>query len=253
VSPALRRPALWLALLAAATTAGCAVWKVGTASRLVRHSEPFQASPAQPAASLLVVGDSTAVGTGASGPEHSVAGLLAQAMPRLRVVNLARDGARFADIVRQLEAAPGRFDYVLVLGGGNDVIRMTAPQQLRADVRRAAQLARERGEKVVLMPPGNLGNSPFFFPPVSWWMDRRSQGLHAAVREAADATGATYVRMYRESGSEADPFVRQPGELHAADGLHPSDEGYRVWMRELQRQAGWGARPSGVADARPSP
>lgn len=245
--PALARPALWLALLAAAATAGCTVWKVGTAVRLTRMSEPFQSSPAQATASLLVVGDSTAVGTGASAPEHSVPGLLAQSMPGLRVVNLARDGARYADFARQLEGAQGRFDYVLVLGGANDVIRMTSPEQLREDVRRTARLARERGSRVVLMPPGNVGNSPFFFPPLSWWMDRRSQGLHAAVREAAAATGATYVGMYRKADS--DPFAQRARELHADDRLHPSDAGYRVWMQELAKQAGWGAQGAGAPRA----
>lgn len=236
------RPALWLALLAAAATAGCAVWKVGTAGRLASQSEPFQASPAQPTVSLLVVGDSTAVGTGASAPGRSVPGLLAAALPRLRVVNLASDGAKYADFARQLERAQGRFDYVLVLGGGNDVIRLTAPERLRQDVRRTAQLARERGDRVVLMPPGNVGNAPFFFPPLSWWMDRRSRVLHQAVREAAQASGATYVDLYQDAYS--DPFAQRPRLMHAADGLHPSDAGYRLWMEELARQAGWGRPPA---------
>ncbi|MDT9081453.1 hypothetical protein RSW80_25825, partial [Escherichia coli] len=55
----------WLAVLAVAGLSGCAVWKVGTSVQLARESEPFQAQPAQAAARLLVVGDSTAVGTGA--------------------------------------------------------------------------------------------------------------------------------------------------------------------------------------------
>ncbi len=229
------RPVLWLALLAAAATAGCAAWRLNSTAQLVRQSEPFQAQPPGATATLLVVGDSTAVGTGASTPANSLPGLLAQGQPNLRVVNRAADGARWRDFVRQLEASPERFDRVLVLGGGNDVIRLTGEDDLRRDVRRAAELARERGAEVILMPPGNVGNAPFFFPPMSWWMTQRSQALHQAVREAAAATGARYVNLYMDRG--ADPFAQRPRELHAPDGLHPSDEGYRLWLAELQRQA----------------
>lgn len=228
------RPVFWLALAAAGATAGCAAWRLNTTAQLVRASQPFAASPAAPTASLLVVGDSTAVGTGASGPGASLPGLLAQQLPGLRVVNRATDGARWADFARQLEQGTERFDRVLVLGGGNDVIRLTPAGRLREDVRRTAELARARAAQVILMPPGNVGNAPFFFPPMSWWMAQRSQALHRAVREAAQATGARYVNLYKDRSE--DPFAQRPQELHAADGLHPSDAGYRLWLRELEQQ-----------------
>jgi len=232
----LSRPLLWMTLLAATATAGCAAWSINTAKELARASEPFQASPTGASASLLVIGDSTAVGTGASNGRHSLPGLVSASHPQLRVVNKAADGARYADFVQQLAAVNERFDTVLVLGGGNDVIRFTPTEQLRSDVRRVAELAHERGKRVILMPPGNVGNAPFFFPPLSWWIDRRSQQLHRDIQEAARATGARYVGMYKDSKS--DPFAQRPKELHAADGLHPSDAGYKLWAKELQDQGG---------------
>ena len=36
--------------------------------------------------------------------------------------------------------------------------------------------------------------------------------------------------------AETDPFVQRAG-LHAVDGLHPSDAGYRVWMEVLREQS----------------
>jgi lysophospholipase L1-like esterase len=229
-------PVFWIALLAAAATAGCAVWRVGTSKELAKASEPFQVSPAGATASLLVIGDSTAVGTGASDGRHSLSGLVAASHPQLRVVNKAADGARYAEFARQLEGVSERFDTVLVLGGGNDVIRFTNADQLRSDVQRVAELAHERGRRVILMPPGNVGNAPFFFPPLSWLMDRRSQQLHRDVQEAARSTGARYVGMYKDAKS--DPFAHRPKELHAADGLHPSNAGYELWAKELGEQGG---------------
>ena len=182
-----------------------------------------------------MVGDSTAVGTGASSPANSVAGLLVRGQAGLRVVNRAADGARYEDFARQLAASDERFDAVLVLGGGNDVIRGTPQEALRQQVRRVADLARERSSTVVLMPPGNVGNAPFFFRPVGWWMTRRSQALHAVVREASAATGARYVNLYQPRST--DPFAQRADQLHASDGLHPSDAGYVLWLDELRRQA----------------
>lgn len=218
----------------AATLSGCAVWKLGTSARMVEHSTPFESQPAAPTGSLLVVGDSTAEGTGASSPSRSVPGLLAAQNPGLRVVNKASAGARYEDFAAQLQSAQGQFDTVLVLGGGNDVIRLTRQDELRAAVRRTVALARERGARVVLMPPGNVGNAPFFLWPLARWMDHRSQQLHAIVREEAQRGGAHYVNLYQDKAH--DPFAQRPRHFHAADGLHPSDAGYALWLQELQRQ-----------------
>lgn len=228
-------PALLIAVLVALlTTSGCAVWRIGQAKELARRSEPLQHTPTDATLRLLIVGDSTGVGTGASAPQASVAGLLAQAYPRLRIDNLSRDGATFADVIGQLEGARARYDLVLVNAGGNDVIRLRGLDAVRADVDRVALLARARGERVLLMPAGNVGNAPFFFPPVSWLMTSRARSLHGFVREAAARHGAVYVSLFKDKAN--DPFAQRPKELNAADGLHPSDAGYRVWFDELMAQ-----------------
>ncbi len=238
-----RRPGVLGVLSVAAAiallgTTGCAAWRIKQSAELARQSEPFEAAPADPRASLLVVGDSTAVGTGASSSANSLPGLIAKRHPQIMIVNRAKDGARFADIARQLESgSPGeRFDAVLVLGGGNDVIRLRGEEAIAAEVAEAARLARSRSSLVVIMPSGNVGNAPFFFPPWSWWMTSRSEMLHRHVREAAAAQGARYVNLFKERAN--DPFAQRPDELNARDGLHPSDAGYALWYDELNSQAG---------------
>lgn len=204
--------------------------------KLAQASEPFSVRPPGATARLLVVGDSTGVGTGASAARYSVAGRIATDHPQLEVVNRAADGARFADVVRQLDAAPApRFDIVLIQAGGNDVIRFTSADVLRAQVDEALRLAHDKAATVIIMPAGNVGNAPFFFPPLSWIMTSRSRDLHATVRASAASSGARYVNLFKEAAD--DPFVRDPQRLHAADGLHPSDDGYALWYAELQAQA----------------
>ncbi|RZJ27152.1 MAG: GDSL family lipase [Haliea sp.] len=237
----IRRPSMLgtvtlLAALVVLTTSGCAAWRIKQSAELARQSEPFQASPPGASASLLVVGDSTAVGTGASSPANSLAGLIARDHPHLTIVNRAADGAKYEDIARQLEgAASERFDAILVLGGGNDVIRLTPYAPLEETVARVAALARTQARLVVFMPSGNVGSAPFFFPPWSWLMTQRSRVLHGFVRQVAADNGALYVNLFKEK--EDDPFAQRPDELNARDGLHPSDAGYQLWYAELNTQA----------------
>jgi lysophospholipase L1-like esterase len=227
------RGLLWAALGATLlATAGCAAWRVGQSAELARKSEPFEQRPEAATRRLLIAGDSTAVGTGASSPAHSLAGLIAQQHPRLVIENRARDGAKFADVTEQL-LRPGRFDVVLVQAGGNDVIRLRSSDDMRSDIDAMLDAARQRADVVIVMPAGNVGNAPVFFAPWSWWMTGRAREMHRLVARAAARTHAVYVNLFHER--DDDPFVRDR-TLNASDGLHPSDAGYRVWWQMLQKQ-----------------
>lgn len=233
-----RRPSLpwllWGALAAALLWLGTrTAGRLRDAADLVQASEPLQRPLAQPRARLLIVGDSTAVGTGASTPQASLAGLLARTFPGLAIENCGRDGATFADIPRQL-AGGGRFDVVLIQAGGNDVIQLRDLDAAGRDIRESIRRAGEQAALVVVMPAGNVGNAPFFFPPISWLMSWRARRLHQAVRDATGQLGAGYVNLYKDR--DVDPFAQQ-AELNARDGLHPSDAGYRVWLGELLLQS----------------
>ena len=241
-----RARTVWALCLAAGavllTGTGCAVWRIGQSAELARESKAWQQQPANSTLRLLIVGDSTGVGTGASSGLGSLAGLIGTSQPTWAIDNRSRDGARFRDLAAQLEGSE-HFDIVLVQAGGNDVIRLRGLQALERDIEQVASLARARGHRVILMPAGNVGNAPFFLAPLSWLMTERSRVLHRLVKEAAGRIGADYVNLFHER--EDDPFVRDP-QLNARDGLHPSDAGYKVWLQALQTQAGV---PGRAADA----
>lgn len=229
------RIAAWAALATSALlVTGCVASRLSVAHDLAKDARPYTAHPAAPQRKLLLVGDSTALGTGADSPASSLAGWIGQAHPQWRIDNLAANGARFADVVQQLQGADSGYDLVLVVAGGNDVMRLTRADTLRAGMAQAVALAHQRGRSVTLMPCGNVGHAPFFFPPVSWWMDKRSQTLHAIAQSVASEGNARYVRLLQPK--ETDPFALHPQEMHAADGLHPSSAGYRQWYSELVRQ-----------------
>ena len=131
------------------------------------------------------------------------------------------------------------------MGGGNDVIRFTGSEALEHDIANVAQRARVRAGLVFILPPGNVGNAPFFFAPLSWLMTQRAKELHRFVREVAADNGAVYVNLYQDRAD--DPFAQQPGEFNARDGLHPSDTGYRLWYDTLITQGGFSSRLAALA------
>ena len=245
---AYRNSVWWLAVAAGATvllaTGGCAVWRLGESRALARVSEPFQQLPVAPAVRLLVVGDSTGVGTGATQATRSVAGQLGSTHPRLLVHNRSRDGAKFDELPAQLlaGASASGYDIILISAGGNDVIRGTSADALATALDQALVAARARllpGGRIIVQPAGNVGNAPFFMPPLSALMTRRAGELHTAIRAAAARHGVTYVNLYKDAAQ--DPFAQQPS-LHASDGLHPSDTGYQLWLAELMTQSDLGVR-----------
>lgn len=208
---------------------GVNLWQ---ARHLAAESRAFERRAPDADRHLLVVGDSTAVGTGATSPRDSVAGRLAARFPGLAVVNMARDGARMVDVVGQLEAAPERsYDAVLIQAGGNDILGFTPLKRLRRDAVGAMERARRRASCVVMMSTGDVGTAPAFPAPVGWLLSARTQAVRNVLITAAGETGIGYVDLYRPPAE--DPFLRDPGRYYARDGLHPSAAGYDLWLEQL--------------------
>ena len=96
------RTALWLlAGTALLLASGCTAWRIRQSVELARASEPWQQSPDAATLRLLIVGDSTGVGTGATAPERRPDRLIGQAHPAAADREPCReDGAKFADVVQ---------------------------------------------------------------------------------------------------------------------------------------------------------
>ena len=235
LKPVLIAGALLIAAVVAWESAhlGIHLWR---ARALAAASTPFERTLPRPRHRLLVVGDSTAVGTGASDPAASVAGRLAAAFPGLAVENRARDGAVTRAVVGQLAGVQEhRFDLVLVQTGGNDILRLTPTEGLREATAAVLDAAGARGRRVVMMSTGDVGTAPAFPFPVDRLLSARTRQVRQVFMEAAAAAGVTYVDLYRRPA--ADPFLADPDRYYARDGLHPSGAGYALWYRELMTQA----------------
>lgn len=223
--------------------------RINRGKEIAAASRPFERKNPGAARRILVVGDSTGVGTGAARPEESVAGRIAAEFPSVEVVNLARNGATARDALVQLESVRSApFDIVLVQVGGNDILGFTDLGELRETTRRVLAKARDTGKAVLFMSTGNVGLAPAFFPPVSWLYTARTRQARAIFMDAAQTSGARYVDLFREKGDEL--FLGDPDRYYTPDYLHPGSEGYRVWYEEMKKQTGI-AQILGTADRHP--
>ena len=174
---------------------------------------------------LLILGDSSAAGVGATHQDDALSGRL--------VADLARDhrvtwrleavtGATTGSTLRRLDGiAPERFDIVMLVLGVNDVTSQVPLSRLR--VRRRALHARLRAEFDAgqIIAAGIPPMRDFALLPAPL---RHVLGLQAArfddtlARDAA-ADGVEYMRF---------ALPLEP-HLMASDGFHPSAEAYGIW------------------------
>lgn len=183
-----------------------------------------------PEIKILVVGDSTGLGVGASSPQTSVTGMIGKRYPKATIHNRSINGAKANNVIRQLKHADGGYDLVMIHVSGNDVVKMTPFHAYKKNIKTVLDLAKTKGKYVLLIPTGNLGTVRIFPLPIRWLLEFRTRKIRvfsiAAVAKAGEQVG--YVDFFVEKA--VDPFYLDPGQHFAVDRFHPSDAGYAKWM-----------------------
>jgi lysophospholipase L1-like esterase len=173
----------------------------------------------------VVLGDSTAQGLGAPGPESGYVGqVLAELRQRTgqrwRVLNLSTSGALIRDVLKyQLPRLPAAPDLVTCGIGANDIL-YTAPSRLFADLRTLIATLPEQTVVLDLPLPGGLWGvlGRFSVPYVA--------RVNRTIHQAAQARGLPV--------AEVSTHFRPPWRgKFASDYFHPSQAGYRDWTRAL--------------------
>lgn len=200
--------------------------------QLARDSSAYSQQPAGATSALLVVGDSTGVGTGARDPADSVAGRLGHALPDTRIDNLAVNGALTEDVLKQLSDAPlPRYDAILVQVGGNDALRFTPLDRLAGAINAVLSQAEERASYTALMSTGDLGAAPALPWPVASIYSARSRAVRDRFLAAAQKHDVDYVDLF--TGPRDNSFRQEADRYYARDGLHLSGAGYGTWYDRL--------------------
>lgn len=244
------RPTDALELLFWATLSGVLLWYLARIlhgiSRLFKLTffETFIASQARPfnvlnlkegAKRILLVGDSTAVGAGASLKEETIAGRLAHDFPHAGIVNLGIHGARTKDVLRSLQAVTGeRFQLTILSVGGNDIWHFTPLKRLERTLRELIQRAKTVSDgPVFVLLYNNIGSSPIFPAFIRGPLMRRGELVQGLFHDVTKQEKVDCIELFAKE--EDNPFIKNPNYLFAPDGIHPSSEGYRLWYNRMWR------------------
>jgi lysophospholipase L1-like esterase len=181
---------------------------------------------------LLVAGDSGAAGVGAPTQEQALCGQLVRRLSRHHTVEwcvLAVNGLDSPGLLRLLTDTPcAQFDVVVLSMGANDATDLCAPQQWARWQTRLAELIDLRFAPALLVhsavPPMH---ACLALPqPLRWFMGHWAKQMNQSLAGLLiDQTGRT-MHWHPESTTTTGM---------AADGFHPSSEGYATWADGLSR------------------
>lgn len=194
---------------------------------LVRHAVPY--TRVDGARTMLVLGDSTAVGVG-GGREESVPARVGRLIDA-SVENYAESGAKTAKLAEQLTRAKReRYDLILIQAGANDVIGLARLDDVAAEMKTPMHAARKMSDRVILLTSGKVGDAPLFPVIAQSFFTGRASGLREAFMALARTEGVQYVDLF----SSTDILKTDYARFYAPDRFHPSGEGYRVWFDEVR-------------------
>ena len=202
---------------------------------LVIEAQPYERHIAG-APAILMVGDSTAYGTGASDPEESIAGRIGADFVDYAILNRGKNGQKIHGLLESLtkEGIPEDTKLIVIQIGANDILQFTELDQVRTDLDALFAFAKERVPHVIVMTSGNVGGASAFAP----YGSERSLQYHDQTLKVRDIFmsasvqhGVSYIDLYQEP--EEDVFIQQPQVYMADDGLHPSSKGYGMWYKTL--------------------
>ncbi len=205
---------------------------------LVRSATAYEQHPKGPAHRVLVLGDSSGFGVGATTPQESVAGRIGLRNPDTDITNIAVSGARLKDVPKQLTNAriqhDVKYDRIFLHIGGNDIVHGTSLSAMQVQLQGVLEDIAPLSDDIVLIHGGNIGTAPFFpkiAQPYFTWKSKQARRLYLQV--VGDDTRFTVLNLHPERA--LDPYAQEPHIYFAADSFHPSSEGYRVWFEEIDR------------------
>ena len=207
---------------------------IAVSKLLIAKGSAYTQHPQHPTIRILVAGESTAVGVGATNTQNSIPGRIGMQYPNTDITNIAVSGARLVDLLNQLYEHTGeRYGLVLLMIGANDITHLTPYDAIRTRLSHALAQADQMGERVIMLTSGDVGLSPAFKWPVSLLMDRRTRAVRRIfIEEVAMHPNGTYVDLFHEAHDEI--FNTNISRYYAADYFHPSDDGYGVWYEQLR-------------------
>lgn len=193
--------------------------------------------PARPSKRYLVMGDSTAVGTGASRLEttfpYQCAEQIASGGFCVHVVNIARTGARVADVLRDQapQIAKQKPDFITISAGANDATHFTSADEYASAWRPLLAALTASRARVLIANTPDMTVVPALPPGIAQLVGRRAAEQNRCLGTLTRGAAVTTVDLFHDG--KLDPRVDP--HYYAADLFHPADHGYAVWSGLFRR------------------
>lgn len=193
------------------------------------------AGEGEPAARLLVIGESTVAGLGARTHREALAGQFAERLSprigrRVEWTVIGRNGVTARRTIDELVPMmpDTTFDHILLGIGGNDVMKLSSPKKWRRDMIELLGILREKSPEAVIFISNcpMIVLSPVIPHPIKFLLWQLSKMHDANIREFS--AGMDRVHYYPQP-------VDVKVEGFFADGIHPSEQGYSDWAEAMMK------------------
>ena len=192
--------------------------------------------------SILALGDSYTIGEGVGEgerwPVQLAAALREQGVPATEPTIIARTGWSSGELEAaiQREAPQGTYELVSLLIGVNDQYRGLDIEeyrsQFRALLQQAVDFAGDEAGRVIVLSIPDWGVTPFAAGRGRERIASEIDRFNEVNRQEAESLGTRYVDVTAISRRAA-----ADGALIAGDGLHPSGQMYKAWVRLVLPEA----------------
>lgn len=189
-----------------------------------------QSQPAKEEYVIRVIGDSLAVGVGASKPEATFANqFLTQVRkihPQATLENYAVTGATSAG-VREQQLPPALQEKVhltIIIVGANDILVRTSEASFKDSYSAVLAKASAQSDKVIALTIPRFAVTPIIPEELRMEADNESRKFNKIVVNRADPYGNIIVFDFYRFSEQA---LAQEGDILSPDQFHPNDEGYR--------------------------
>lgn len=179
---------------------------------------------------ILIIGESTAAGVGASTQEKTFAShIYHQSDKAFNIYNLGKNGLKAGRLKRLLAHAkqeiPEKFEIAIILIGANDCFKFTPPRRFSHQLKEFIELLQNKKsvQQVILLSIAPVQH----FPSIPGIM-RFFLGMHRSILTRELKSLQKII-----PGLDFNNFkFEKSSEFLASDGIHPSDKGYELMAKE---------------------
>ena len=139
---------------------------------------------------MLLVGDRSWAPVAQGPGGRSAADLLHEIHPQLEVEEVAEEGARLGDALRQLaRARHAHYPFALLVVGPQEVARLSKSDGLERVAEEVLKSLRQLADKVAVVQPGDLRLPAPMAWPLERWVQRRARWLRQTLVRLARTHG----------------------------------------------------------------